>query len=538
MSSTASPQRTALLSELPWILGVLLGLVLLLVLHGAFQPVASPTGADWWEYRLSAHVLQHPEHAHYYPPWRATLYPVLLGELGEALGYALATTLISSSAVLLMVLGAAFTARVLAGPWAGAAAALGVALMPMHAFAVHWTNPYPLIGGLCALGVAAAVAAARWPRWPWYAAAGLLAGLGWATDSRGALLVPLCLALVAVAPRGRLGASWKKRALALAIAAACIVPGRALERSLAVKPASSALDVAAAAVDPAGVVPNMNPDHPDPHAPPPPPEAGQPAWKRVLATSSFHQAREGVRGHATVLGSLPPPALLWLLPLALLPGGRGWRGSLAAAGVLCFASLQVAVPAWLTDFGARYAYFFMGSVAALLATAPFRALGSVPRLPRRVGVVIASIAALVLVLVSWHHRLDPGLLAFPEDRAAAAIAPALEQRMQPGDGFMECGVLGTETHWYPRQLHQGDLNPYGADWEMCRAWVRRPSRPGERRWLVSVTLLTNAPPESPGPPFSSSIPDPGTQGWTEVQRFRVSEDTPEIILWRKHGEGA
>ncbi len=523
--------------EAPWLLGVVASTVLMGLRVGAFQPHASPSGADWWEYRLCAHVLQHPEYAHYYPPWRPTVYPYLLGLLGEPLGYPWAAELLASGSAVLMLLGAALAARALAGPWAGAVAALGVALLPTLSPGSHWTNPYPLMGALVALGIAAALAAQRWPRWPWVATAGLITGLGWAADNRGIMLAPLTLALVALGPVGSLRSTWKTRAALLLLALATMAPGKALERAVAVKQAAGMFDNAAAAVDPGKVVPPMNLGEPPKGAtpkPPPPPTPGsdQPAWRRVLDQGSAALAGRRIQGHMIEQRSLPPLTLCWLPLLALLPGRRGWRGSLAALVVLGFTLVQVLVPAWLTDFGARYAYFFLAPVVVLVTAAPFRLVDSVAgRLPRWLQRAGAGLAALALVLVLWGRRPPQDFLFFPEDRAIQQLDVFFADQLAPGDRWMECGVLGAETHWYPRLMHDGDLNPYGADWELCRAYVAEPPAPGERRWLVSVANLTQATPEAPGLPFSSSIPDPAGLSWQERHRFRLGPETPEVIVW-------
>lgn len=527
--------------EAPWIVGVVAGLVLLLVLNGAFAPNPTPTGADWWEYRLCAQILQHPEFTHYYPPWRPTLYPWLLGLLGEPLGYPLVASLLASGSVLALVLGAAFGARVLAGPWAGAVAAVAAALLPIHSAGAHWSNPSPMLGALCALGAAAAVAACRWPRWPWAAAAGLFAGLGWAADSRGIVLVPLAAALVVLGPRGGLMRSWKQRALLLLVVLVTMAPGKLLERAVAVKAATGLFDNAAAAVDPGKVVPPMHVDGPPPggeHPPPPPPpehEAQGSALERVLAVGSLPDARVRVAHHMSRMRSLPPAWLIWLPLLALLPGRRGWRASVAALGVLVFTLLQVAIPAWLTDFGARYAYLFLGPMVMLAAVAPARLASTLLGRRRPWVQPVAAGVTLALVMTAWGPRPEPGFLSFNEDRAIREIDGWLESRLKPDDQLMDCGVLGAEPHWYPRLLHPGDLNPYGADWRMCEAYVTAADAPGERRWLVSVDQLTQATPESPGMPFSSSIPDPATQGWIESHRFQVDPAVPSVILWRRLG---
>jgi hypothetical protein len=250
------------------------------------------------------------------------------------------------------------------------------------------------------------------------------------------------------------------------------------------------------------------------------------------------QAAQKVRIHMTALRSLPPAWLIWLPLLALLPGRRGWRASVACAGVLTFTVLQVAIPAWLTHFGARYAYFFMGPAIMLVAVAPFRLVSTVAR-HRPAWLSIATTAvSMGVVLAAWAPRPASTYLQFDEDRAIQELDSYLQDRLGPDDQLLECAVLGAETHWYPRRLHPDDLNPYGADWEMCRAWVAAPDAPGEHRWLVSVDRLTDAPPEAPGPPFSSSIPDPAGQGWLEMHRFRLEPHLPEVIIWRRPGQEA
>jgi hypothetical protein len=225
---------------------------------------------------------------------------------------------------------------------------------------------------------------------------------------------------------------------------------------------------------------------------------------------------------------------MWIPLLALLPGRQGWRGVLGSLAVLGYTVVQVLVPAWLTDFGPRYAYFFLASVVVLLVAAPFRLVQTLgKRAPGWLRISLASLVALVLTLVLWARRPPPDHLLLPEDAAARELALYFEGRLQEGERWLECGILGTETHWYPKLLHEGDLNPYGADWEMCESYVRASTPAGQRRWLVSTDRLTNAPPEAPGPPFSSSIPDPGDHGWTELHRFQVSPQTPNVIVWEQ-----
>lgn len=537
----ASPStlRRRLLRELPWIAGVLVGTLLLVVLAGAFVPVPSPTGADWWEFRLCAHVLRHPEYTHYYPPWRATLHPTVLGLLGDNWGYAYADTLVSSLSLVALVSGAAVAARALAGPWAGAAAAIAAAVLPLNVAGAHWTNPSPFMGGLCALAMAGALVAFRWPRWPVVLVAGLLAGFGWAGDSRGVVLVPLVVGLTAFAPRGGLRQSWKQRLVLLLVVGAALVPGRAIERAVAVKDATSSVGAAAAALDPEKIVPAMQAGDdllPEGKVPPPPQaqDADVRIWTQVFAMASVPEALERIDGQITEARSLPPFALMWVPLLALLPGRRGWRGSFASLAVGVYLLVQVLLPAWLTDFGPRYAYFFLAAIVVLLVVAPFRLVGTVGgRLPAWGRPGVATLVALALVLGLWARRPPPDYQMFAEDRAIRELDRYFEGRLQPGDEWLECAVLGAETHWYPARLHRGDINPYGADWDMCRAYVAATTPPGKRRWLVSTDRLTDATPEAPGPIFSSSIPDPATMGWRQLHSFQVDPETPSVIIWEQ-----
>lgn len=517
---------------------MIVGLVLLVLLTDALTVQPAPTGADWWEYRLCGYVLQHPEYTHYYPPWRPALYPTLLGLLGEAWGYGVAATVISSGSLMVMLVGSALTARLLAGPWAGAAAAIAFALLPLNVVGAHWHNVYPFLGALCAASVAASLVVFRWPRWPLALTAGLLAGLGWAGDSRGILLVPVALIFAAMGPRGGWQASGRSRLLLVAVVLVGLGSGKAFERALAVKGTISSLDHAAAAVDPGVGVPPMNaadethPPGPGPEGPDAPPSESGGSLEAVLEAGSPTKAIEGIWGHQVQVRSLPVPALIWLPLLALLPAKRGWRAVLASLGVLVYVLGQVVVPAWLTDFGARYAYFYVGCSVVLVTVAPYRLVETVGRrAPGWVRVVVASVLALALAVGLWARRPDHDFFVFAEDKTALELSVWFEGRIQPGDQWLECGILGAETLWYPKLHHDGDLNPYGADWNMCRAYVRTPTAPGSKRWLVSVDRLTDATPEVPGVPFSSSIPDPATLGWMEQHRFQPTPESPWVIIW-------
>jgi hypothetical protein len=171
----------------------------------------------------------------------------------------------------------------------------------------------------------------------------------------------------------------------------------------------------------------------------------------------------------------------------------------------------------------------------LVAVAPARLAGTLSGRRRAWVQPVAAGVTLALVVAAWGPRPGPHYVSFDEDRAIRELDGWLELRMAPDDALLECAVLGAETHWYPRLLHAGDLNPYGADWRMCEAFVTAADAPGERRWLVSVDHLTQATPESPGMPFSSSIPDPATHGWIEAHRFQVDPQVPSVIVWRRPG---
>ena len=112
-----------LLLELPWLAGVAWGWLLLWTRGHAFVLGGPLLGFGWWDYLMVAWRQVH-EPGGYYSSWRNPLWPELVGQAGEHVGYVTAALLLSSLAAGVLVLAAGLAGRLLVSPWAGALAAI------------------------------------------------------------------------------------------------------------------------------------------------------------------------------------------------------------------------------------------------------------------------------------------------------------------------------------------------------------------------------------------------------------------------------
>jgi len=172
--------------------------------------MAWPAGFDWERYLRETWATLHPGTMN--STWLEPLYPWLLSTLGAELGWAWAGQVISSVALLAIVLGAGILGRALGGPWCGAVAALSIPLTPQLATSARWVSMYPLLSAGTALGLAGLVALCRWPRWWWAVLGGVGTGIAWGVDSRTITLLP---GMILLAVLGAWAAEGKARRLAL-----------------------------------------------------------------------------------------------------------------------------------------------------------------------------------------------------------------------------------------------------------------------------------------------------------------------------------
>ncbi len=486
------PRR--LLSELPLLLGIVVG-VAVLTNHGfAYWPLDGPHGNSWDQYRTAAHLVLYDDQGSLdWPTWRLSLYPWLLALLGDARGYPQAASLISSTAIVAMVAAAGVGARALANPVAGGVAALSLALVPEVLQGVVLMDPYPLLGATFGLALALGAAAARWPRVGVVLLAGLAAGLSWGVDSRGVLAVLPAGVMVLLGALDRRGPARLLLPLAFVAAVAVGPAAQHLLRSdaqirLEAEPVEATshtiLGKLVAQQQHAAMeleqLARQQPRLPVSLAC----QDGLPTGLSALlppgpcTRALFRYNVDALRRDR----SLPPPWLLLLaLPLALLPAGRGpsasqgWRSSLVS--VVLFGSVAASALVMLATVVVRGGYFFQFHVALamLVPVAVHRLAGLV--LPARRWRPAASLLALASVLLAWP-TIPSAREAHPQTPAPETrLARWFEATLQPGDTIVDCSGSGLTVMLLPRAVRPpGQRGDPGCD-------PPAPPTTG-RRWLL------------------------------------------------------
>ncbi len=493
--SERPPLRALVRRELPLILGLLLGLGFLL--HPGWVRFGYPHGADWDTYLASAASLWLDPTLYHYNEWRQPLYPWLVGLLGGGGSYVLAAQWLALGSSLATVLGAGLLARALAGPWAAGLAAVATAWLSVVVDGSWWVNPYPVVGALTALTLAAAVWCARWPGGLPALASGLLGGLCFAMDARGlpvAAAVPL---LVASAPL-----RWRPRALLVGLAVAGIAMGVGLDRGLQ---ARYGLDLRSMRSQ----LELQTQEGRGPGAPPigaAEPEAEvcvrEPGSGGGLGLLVGPCARHRLGANLRVLRAddhLPPvlPAA-GLLLLVLLPGGWGRRSSLASGLVFWPSTLALLLGMALVPYTDRY---LLPSAALLGCLGPVALVRvgewSARRWIERRWLTAAgpSAAAVWVVLVfPGLHPVDmvrpvehiarrPAELPAPLD-ARQVLADWAVEHIGPDDLLLDCAELHLAILLLPRRLPIWDAPPHD---HMCHLRMKDPPADVEGElWLLTV----------------------------------------------------
>jgi len=491
-----------------------------------------PLGSDWGHHFSVAEFIWHPDPDISYPLFRRPWYGWLLGALGEGMGYLEAAQLLGKLSAVLIVLAAGIGAWALAGPLAAPVAAFIAAGMPLVREGGLWVNHYPLLGAACGLALAAGAAASRWPRLPWVVLAGLAAGAAAAIDVRGEMVLGAVLALVVL---GLPWASdWRKTGLlglCLVVSAAAVpahavwldrafdIPELNFDEQLRVQRAGVLGQIQGgtfqdagleAACDGVEVVPLQL-------------DGVRSSCAAALRSSSFVRMADQAM--------LPPPALLWLLPLALLPLGRRrlvrFRSSVAAGVVfgLPTAALWIGM-GWVTYFP-RYVLPFAAVLAMLLPVAVHRLLRVGGLGPRWLG-AIAAVGALGLAIEEWPGHPQPEeaaqIVGAGVDRAAGHYARWAHTELGEADSIVDCAGLALDSLLLPQRI---DYLRYPPGDEACVEHIRAPrSGPGQR---YLITMHQNLPEHVVADAHSrSSI---AALGWALVD----TDGPADYELWRHGG---
>jgi len=428
-----------------------------------------PAGFDWERYLRETWAYTHP--GTMVSTWLEPLYPWLLSTLGAEIGWAALGLLISSCALAGLVVGAGILGRALAGPWAGAVAALAIPLTPQLAAASRWVNMYPLLSACTALGLAGCVGFARWSRLGWAVLAGVGLGLAWGVDSRTITLIPGMVLLIILGLQGQQG--WPRRIAMGSIFALGLSLGPISHNALRVMPRETTAEVA--------------------------------VILRGIELSKISQSedvalREACRGeHAVVIHpagllgacaselqrdntprmdrALPLGLALTLLflPLALLPGQGGRRRTAIAV-------LALVPPLAMTWVMSRWIIItprYMMQVAAPAAVvAPVAMIQLIRTLLARPKWAWLGVSGAILcgAWQGWKGPDNRGPTAPLEHSATyRMVTPMVEiirTQLREGEGVLDCSESHIAPAFYPRSLIPPPQDHEGHDWLRCGRWIR------------------------------------------------------------------
>ena len=486
--------RARLWRELPLIIGLLLALGFLL--HPGWVRFGYPHGADWDSYLGSAAHMWIDPTAFRYNEWRQPLYPWLVGLLGAGGSYVLAGQILALVSSVGTVLGAGLMARALAAPWVAGLAAVSTALLSVVVDGSWWVNPYPLVGALTALALAAAATCARWPRVSLAVVTGVLGGLCLAVDPRGmpiAVAVPL---LCALGP-----GVVQRRGLLAALAVVGIAGGWGLDHGLQ----------AAYGLEMRAMQSQLSLQHNESRGPDAPMDGATVDEARACAetakldlgfsalTSDCARQRLALNQRNLRDRSHLPPALpaVLLLGLCMIPAGWGRRSSLVLALVYLpsVAALLLGM-AWV-PYVDRYLLPSAALLGCLGPVALARFGGLLVRLrPARRWLVFVG-PGLAVMWVAWvfpgaHPSvlLDPvqhivrrkGELPAPVD-ARQYLADWAVATLGPDDLLLDCAELHLEILLLPRSLPLWDAPPHD---KLCRERMKSPPSVDGELYLISV----------------------------------------------------
>jgi hypothetical protein len=507
------PSRPSV-TELPWLLGVALGLLGLWWRGHAFVPLPFLSSYDWMEYVPSAWMVTHGIDLGGYATWRNPLYPAILGTLGEWVGYNEAAWLLGSIAMSLVVFSAGLGARALANPWAGLVAAVTVPFINPWAEASRWATLYPTLAAATGMSLACGAAFLRWRQPVWIMLAGASAGLAWGIDFRGIALV------CAVAAMGVLGAE-KRWGLILAIAAT-FAAGQLANNAVQI---STTKDTSIAVQTQRELELRLAVESGDMHlvraCHDEPVDSAYPTMRTLFRPCAWAFVADNL-DRAKDQAPFGVGLTLLLLPLVLIGSGRGWRGR--AAPLIVFGSAYGAL--FLMAVWARLnVHHFVQFAAPIAMTVPV----AVGRLLDAMGTRRVR-APLTIVLAAlglfWVTTQGPWAGKPVDDLATAEQHQLLgwmldgmgaNVNLDGGDVLMDCTGLGVEAALLPTRTHTGHPNfQPSAMSTRCQQWIHHPPQTNGRVWI-----FTRQEPGFSGPPQPP---------WQMIQAF---EDGPRRTwLWQ------
>jgi hypothetical protein len=473
------------LYEAPWLIGVVVGLIGLWWRGHAFVPTPYISAYDWMEYVPSAWMVTHGVDLGGYATWRNPLYPYILGNVGEIIGYNEATWVLSSVAMSTVVIAAGLGARAMANPWAGMVAAITVPLINPWAEASRWATLYPMLTATTGLALALGATHARWGHRAAGLGAAAAAGLALGIDFRGIALVVAVMALLA------LGTHRHRDFRGTALAILLLGVGPMLNQSVAVTHQKStatavhtqrALEVELAVNSGNIALARACRNEPVDEAYP------------SLATLSRPCARAFAVDNLDRFKDQAPfgvGATLLLMPLLLLGGGRGWRASLTKLMVFGAAFGAMGIMSVWARLNVHHFVQFAAPIAMVVPVAILGALDSLA--PARLRSVVGGITSLIavaylLVAGPWAGKPIDDLAKGTQSRLLGKMLAGVNLHLdtEGGDILLDCSGLGIEAALLPKRLNPGapHFKP-SALGPRCQSWMDRPPKTSGRSWLIT-----------------------------------------------------
>ena len=454
-----------------------------------------PMGDGWMRYLRNAHVFdtgQWQQWQRWRAPGHAWLMRLLTPLAGSLTGAARWVGVGSTAALLPLTW---WLTRGTLGRWP-ALLGLGVLLSwaDLRALALQ-TTPYAVLAA-CIVGGAAFVAVALRGRAAWAIGAGLLMGLGWGSDLRGAALTACLVVLALVAG---LHPSVQRRGPLVGLIVAVIAVPLAwgilhsipvdlypLSRQIVLQRDFNAASAGGDCLDTVGRLPAIS-------------DLWGACAQKTLSTNL---------GHLQAWFPISPFALGALGLVGLVSrGGAPWWGRLLIVGMV-LPGLPTPV---LVPFFHRYG----------LAVAPFAAAlagGGLWALAGRAGPRLGPVLGLgvVAVLGAGWQAMDSTLIARVEGRGGEGLGPTgvavnsemnrlvgwLRAEAAPEDQIVDCVQAGLSLRLAPREVTEP---PKPVMVRVCQPIFATP--PTERTWLLAPAM---------------ALPILEEAGWRRVERFDVA----------------
>ena len=484
-----------LLREAPWCIGVVVGLIGMWWRGYAFVPLPFLSSYDWMEYIPSAWMVANGMDVGGYATWRNPLYPAILGQMGEWVGYNEATWILSSLFMSAVVFASGLGARALSTPAAGMVAAITIPHINPWAEASRWSTLYPMLTACTAAALAFGACFIRWGHPIYGAIAGLAAGLALGIDFRGIALV------VAVAVMAAFALARRRQKASAALVIACLLVGPLLNRSVAVshqKQTATAVQTQRAlevqlAID-SGNMDLVRACRDEPV------DGAYPTFGTLLRPCAWAFVRDNLSRFKDQ-APFGVTFTLLLLPLTLVPGRRGWSASVNSLLVFGASFGAMFLMAIWARLNVHHFVQFAAPVAMVVPVAVARLVETVSTSTIRT----ALSGALTLAGIGWITTAGPWAGKPVDDLATAEQNQLLGWMINgvnmhfdaaSGDQLLDCSGLGVEAALLPRRLNDGLPNfQNSATAQRCQEWIQAPKSTSGRQWLI-----TRQEPEFTGPP--------------------------------------